>query len=63
MSAAPVVLSHFSSLLIFAGLVSAALACLTQRTTIERMKYAVWSFVRFVVIGVAIAWLIYPFSR
>ena len=40
-----------------------ALACLTQRTTAERVKHALWSFTLFVKIGVGIAWLMYPFSK
>ncbi len=50
-------------MLIFAALVSTALGCLTQRTTKDKVKYALWSFVLFVVVGVGIAWLMYPFSR
>jgi hypothetical protein len=44
-------------------LASMALACLTQRSTSGRIRYAVVSFVLFVLIGVGIAWLMYPFSR
>jgi hypothetical protein len=56
-------LSHFAAMLIFASLVSTALGCLTQRTTKDKIKYALWSFVLFIVVGVGIAWLMYPFSR
>jgi hypothetical protein len=56
-------LSHFAAMLIFAALVSTALGCLTQRTTKDKIKYALWSFVLFIVVGVGIAWLMYPFSR
>lgn len=55
--------SHFSALLIFALLVSVAIASIGERTTVERIKYAAWSFFLFIVIGVGIAWLMYPFSR
>jgi hypothetical protein len=58
-----VLLSHFSALLLFALLASIALACVAQRSTTQRIKYAVWSVILFVVIGVGIAWLMYPFSR
>jgi hypothetical protein len=56
-------LSHFEALLLFAFLASLALACLMQRTAAERIRYAVWSFVLFVVIAVGIAWAMYPFSH
>ena len=55
--------SHFPALLIFALLASVALACLTQRTAVERVKYAAWSLFLFVAIAVGIAWVMYPFSR
>ena len=55
--------SHFSAMLIFALLVSLAIACVGERTAIERIKYAAWSFFLFILIGVGIAWLMYPFSR
>ncbi|MGH9689846.1 MAG: hypothetical protein ACRD4C_01860 [Candidatus Acidiferrales bacterium] len=63
MSGALVNISHFAAMVIFAALISIALGCLTQRTTIGKIKYALWSFVLFMVAGVGIAWLMYPFSR
>lgn len=50
-------------MVLFAALVSVALGCLIRRGTAQRFRYAVRSFVLFVVIGVGIAWLMYPFSR
>jgi len=56
-------LSHFPAMVIFALLVSVALAGLGGHTTGQRIKYALWSFLLFLVIGVGLAWLMYPFSR
>lgn len=56
-------MSHLSIMALFALLISVALGCLTQRTAKGRIKYALWSFVLFLVVGVGIAWLMYPFSR
>jgi hypothetical protein len=56
-------IGHFSALLIFALMASLALACVTQRTTTERIKYALGSFFLFVAIAVGIAWAMYPISR
>jgi hypothetical protein len=56
-------LSHFSAMVVFALLVSIALASLGGHTPAQRIKYAVWSFVMFLAIGVGLAWLMYPFSR
>jgi len=49
--------------MLFAVLVSAGLACLGRRTNAERLKYALRLLALFVVVGVGIAWLMYPLSR
>jgi hypothetical protein len=56
-------LSHFGGMLVFALLVSVALGCLSQQTAKARLTYAAWSFVLFIGAALAIAWLMYPFSR
>lgn len=56
-------LNHFGAMLLFALLISAAFAALGQRNGIERFRYAIWSFALFILIGVGIAWVMYPFSR
>ena len=56
-------LSHFGIMLLFALLVSMALACLTQRAAANWIRYTVWSFMLFVVISIGVAWLMYPISR
>jgi len=56
-------LSHFPAMVIFALLVSIALAGIGRHTAAQRIKYAVWSFVLFLAIGIGLAWLMYPFSR
>jgi len=50
-------------MILFALFVSMALGCLTRRTKLERIKYAAWSFILFLLIGIGAAWLMYPFSR
>jgi hypothetical protein len=56
-------LSHFGIMLLFALLVSMALACLTQRAAAGWIKYTLWSLMLFVVISISVAWLMYPISR
>jgi len=56
-------LSHFAGMVAFALLVSVALGCLSQQTAKARVIYATWSFVLFIGTALAIAWLMYPFSR
>ena len=55
--------SHFFMMVTFGLLVSVALGCLTQQTSVQRIKYAAWTFAIFLAVGVGIAWLMYPFSR
>jgi len=56
-------ISHFPAMVIFALLVSVALASLGGHTMAQRIKYALGSFVLFLAVGVGLAWLMYPFSR
>ena len=56
-------LNHLGAMLLFALLVSLALACLSQRTRAGGVKYVLWSFALFVLVGVGVAWLMYPISR
>jgi len=56
-------LAHFAAMALFALLVSVALASLGRHTFQERLKYAVWTFLLFLIVGVGIAWLMYPLSR
>ena len=56
-------LSHFQSLLLFALIISVAFGTLGRRDPIERLKYAAWSFAMFLLVGIALGWLMYPFSR
>ncbi len=55
--------THFQALLLFAFVVSVAFAFLTKRTLNERLKYALWAFLLFLLVGIAIGWVMYPFSR
>ena len=59
----PLRLSHFQSLVLFALIISLSFGTLGRRQPIERLKYAAWSFIMFVVVGIALGWLMYPFSR
>ena len=56
-------LTHFQAMLLFAFVVSVAFALLSKRTLSERLKYALWALLMFVLIAVAIGWLMYPFPR
>lgn len=56
-------LTHFQAMLLFATLVSLAFGFVSRRRPLARLKYALWSLLLFLVIGIVIAWIMYPFSR
>jgi heme A synthase len=56
-------LNHFQAMLIFALAVSLAFAFLSKNRMNERIRYAVWAFLAFLVVAIGIGWLMYPFSR
>jgi len=59
----PLHLSHLQALLLFAVIISLAFGTLGRRDPLERLKYAAWSFAMFVLVAIALGWLMYPFSR
>lgn len=56
-------LTHLEAMILFALLVSIAFGFLSRRPMRERAKYIGWSFLLFVMIGIGIGWMMYPFSR
>ena len=60
---AATLIGHFPAMLIFALMASLALACVTQRTAAERVRYAAWSLFLFLAVAVGIAWVMYPLSH
>jgi len=55
--------THFQAFLFFAVVISVAFGFLGRRKPKDRIKYIVWSFLLFLVVGIGIAWAMYPFSR
>ena len=63
MSLSLIRVNHLGALMIFAAFVSVAIGILSRRNARGRIRYALWSFALFVVVSIALAWLMYPFSR
>jgi len=57
------ILNHFQTMVIFALAVSAAFAFLSKNKMNERIRYAVWAFLAFLVVALGLGWLMYPFSH
>jgi hypothetical protein len=49
--------------LLFAAVISVAFGFLGRRQRKDRIKYILWSFFLFLVVGIGIGWAMYPFSR
>ncbi len=56
-------LTHFGALVFFALTVSVTFAFLSKRGTVERLQYALWALLAFLLVAVGIGWLMYPFSQ
>ena len=56
-------LTHIEAFLLFAAVISVAFGFLGRRQPRDRVKYILWSFFLFLVVGIGIAWAMYPFSR
>jgi NhaP-type Na+/H+ or K+/H+ antiporter len=56
-------LSHLQAMVLFALIISVAFGFLSRRRPLDRVKYIVWSLFLFLLVGVAIGWAMYPFTR
>jgi len=59
----PVTLTHMQAFLLFAAIISIAFGFLGRRNPKDRVRYILWTFVLFLLIGIGIGWAMYPFSR
>ena len=59
----PVTLTHMQAILLFAAIISIAFGFLGRRNPKDRVRYILWTFVLFLLIGIGIGWAMYPFSR
>jgi hypothetical protein len=55
--------THIQAFLVFAAVISVAFGFLGRRQPKDRIKYILWSFFLFLIVGVGIGWLMYPFSH
>jgi hypothetical protein len=56
-------LSHLQAMVLFAVVISIAFGFLSRRRPADRIRYMAWSLFLFLVIGIGIGWVMYPFSR
>jgi cytochrome bd-type quinol oxidase subunit 2 len=55
--------THFQAFTFFAVVISIAFGFLGRRQPKDRIKYILWSFLLFMLIGIGIGWAMYPFSH
>ena len=60
---ATIELTHWQAVLIFACFTALVFAFLTKRTLTERLRYLLWALLGFILVAVALGWLMYPFPR
>ena len=53
-------LSHFSSLVVFALIVSTVFALITKNGPREQLRYGVFVFLSFLAVAIAVGWIMYP---
>jgi multidrug transporter EmrE-like cation transporter len=56
-------LTHFQTMALFAFIISLSFAFLSRGRLGARIKYTVWAFLGFILIAVAIGWIMYPASH
>jgi heme A synthase len=57
------VLHHFSAMTLFAFLVSVVFATLNKETPRQKVLYGTKCFVVFMIVAIALGWLMYPFPH
>ena len=55
--------THWQAMCLFAFLISLAFGFLSRRGFRERMRYAIYAFLLFLLIAAVIGWLMYPVSH
>ncbi|MEE9235581.1 MAG: hypothetical protein V3U28_09105 [Candidatus Acidoferrales bacterium] len=61
--AAVVALNHFQAMTLFAFFTSLVFAFLSKPTGRERARYFIKVFLLFLLVGVGLGWLMFPFPR
>jgi hypothetical protein len=56
-------ISHFSALTIFAFCVSIVFSATSKDTVRERIRYGIFLFLSFLIVALALSWLMFPFPR
>jgi hypothetical protein len=57
------VIYHFSAMTIFAFLVSVVFATINRETPREKVLYGIKCFALFMIVAIALGWIMYPFPR
>jgi hypothetical protein len=55
-----VILSHFTSLFIFALIVSTVFALVTKNEPREQFRYGIFVFLSFLAVAFVVGWIMYP---
>lgn len=56
-------LTHFQAMALFAFFTSVVFTFLSKKGWRDRGKYFAWTFFLFLLVGVGLGWVMYPFPR
>lgn len=56
-------LSHFQTMCLFALIISVTFAFMSRRRIGNRIRYAAYAFLAFLLVAIAFGWLMYPASH
>jgi heme A synthase len=59
----PLNLTHFQSMCLFAFVISLAFAFMSRKRMGERLRYTLYAFLAFLLVAVAMGWLMFPASH
>jgi heme A synthase len=60
---AAITLTHFQAMCLFAFIISVTFAFISRRRLSDRLRYAICAFLAFLLVAVAVGWLMYPASH
>ena len=62
-SLAMMTLTHFQAMCLFAFLISVTFAFMSRRRIGDRVRYTLYAFLAFLLVAIAVGWIMFPASH